>query len=252
MGMGWSYDSCCNYDNKRSHGQRSYIQQSGFQVESYPLTQCTRNQTRGYVLIFMNTKFRTLGTLNSGGQHDKLCELFEGVHFSVRVYGNAKARDIEKHISEYANRTGSCFIVFLSSHGSNGNICGSDDKLVKLEDLFRAANTLKLKGKPKLFFIDACRTGRRDSRVPELLHSDFFVGYSCLSRQTSYDKGGGLYFKLMIDVYKDGLKYPAKDHSKERTVLHWQDKISALLCRDGQQQCMSKSSLTKKLFLHNR
>ncbi|CAG2245346.1 unnamed protein product [Mytilus edulis] len=236
MGMGWSYDSCCNYDNKRSHGQRSYVQQSGFQVESYPLAQCTRNQTRGYVLIFMNTKFRTLGTLNSGGQHDKLCELFEGVHFSVRVYRNAKARDIEKHISEYANRTGSCFIVFLSSHGSNGNICGSDDKLVKLEDLFRAANTLKLKGKPKLFFIDACRTdkslecdifppyysfilfrliGRRDSRVPELLHSDFFVGYSCLSRQTSYDKGGGLYFKLMIDVYKDGLKYPAKDHGKE-------------------------------------
>lgn len=57
--------------------------------------------------------------------------------------------------------------------------------------------------------------GRRDSRVPELLHSDFFVGYSCLSRQTSYDKGGGLYFKLLIDVYKDGLKYPTRDHGKE-------------------------------------
>ncbi|XP_052077301.1 caspase-2-like isoform X2 [Mytilus californianus] len=158
MGVGWSYDSCCNYDNKRSHGQ-NYVQQSAFQVESYSLTECTRNRTRGYVLIFMNTKFRTFGTLNSGGQHDKLCELFEGVNFSVRIYRNTKARDIGKHISEYANRSGSCFITFVSSHGSNGNVCGSDDKLVKLEDLFRAADTSKLKGKPKLFLIDACRTG---------------------------------------------------------------------------------------------
>ncbi|CAC5374415.1 CASP8 [Mytilus coruscus] len=171
---------------------QNYVQQSAFQVEGYSLTECTRNRTR-----------------------DKLCELFEGVHFSVRIYRNTKARDIGKHISEYANRSGSCFITFVSSHGSNGNVCGSDDKLVKLEDLFRAADTSKLKGKPKLFFIDACRTGRRDSRIPELLHSDYFVGYSCLSRQTSYDKGGGIYFKQLIEVYKDGLKYPARDHGKE-------------------------------------
>lgn len=71
-----------------------------------------------------------------------------------------------KHVQRYAKKAGSnCFICFISSHGDLSSIeCvekkrSREDTSVEIEDLFEAANTKQLKGRPKLFFIDACRSG---------------------------------------------------------------------------------------------
>ncbi|PAA83838.1 hypothetical protein BOX15_Mlig030679g1 [Macrostomum lignano] len=93
-----------------------------------------------------------------------------------------------------------CVAVVLLSHGENGAIYGSDGK-IKMEKLFRLLRPdycPTLAGKPKLFFIQACRgseydkgcevadgdngTGRDEedggklSRIP--LESDFLYFYS--------------------------------------------------------------------------
>ena len=52
------------------------------------------------------------------------------------------------------------FVVFLMSHGCNGFIFGRDgDKLSidSLVDMFDGTHCPALRGKPKLFFIQACQ-----------------------------------------------------------------------------------------------
>ena len=51
-------------------------------------------------------------------------------------------------------------VVVLMSHGDTGYIYGTDDEKVKLKDIqaeFEGNKCPKLQGKPKLFFIQACR-----------------------------------------------------------------------------------------------
>ena len=53
----------------------------------------------------------------------------------------------------------SCVVV-LMSHGASGSICGTDDKAVKLkkiQEYFDTKNCPKLNGRPKIFFVQACR-----------------------------------------------------------------------------------------------
>lgn len=92
-----------------------------------------------------------------------------------------------KYVQHYAKKAGSiCFICFISSHGDLSSIeCvekkhSREDTSVEIEDLFEAANTKELKGHPKLFFIDACRSGNcvlkicEWERVRQFLFSSVF------------------------------------------------------------------------------
>ena len=57
----------------------------------------------------------------------------------------------------------SVFVLVLLTHGNEGYVVGSDNKQVELAwiyELFNNDNCTPLRGKPKLFFIDACRGGQ--------------------------------------------------------------------------------------------
>lgn len=54
------------------------------------------------------------------------------------------------------------FVLVISSHGTEGHVCGSDDVLVKLTDIYdllSPKNFTAMKYKPKLIIIQACGGG---------------------------------------------------------------------------------------------
>ncbi|XP_059832928.1 uncharacterized protein LOC132398015 [Hypanus sabinus] len=63
---------------------------------------------------------------------------------------------------------GSCFVSILSSHGADGLIYGADGKPVHLRDIysmFTEKACPALAGKPKIFFVQACRGMQLDDGV---------------------------------------------------------------------------------------
>jgi hypothetical protein len=53
-----------------------------------------------------------------------------------------------------------CFVCFIMSHGNNGFITGLDGQIPRIEkwrSCFRPDKCPGLIGKPKLFFLQACR-----------------------------------------------------------------------------------------------
>jgi hypothetical protein len=60
-------------------------------------------------------------------------------------------------------------VVFISSHGRKKGILAVDRGVVELEELTSRVNGMRcesLRGKPKLFFISACRGKKTDEGVP--------------------------------------------------------------------------------------
>uniref|UniRef100_A0A1I8I8W2 CASPASE_P20 domain-containing protein n=3 Tax=Macrostomum lignano TaxID=282301 RepID=A0A1I8I8W2_9PLAT len=162
---------------------------------------------RGLCLIFNQVTFdpRTGQSTRIGSDvdADNLERSFKQLGFSIMPFRDLSCEKIVSVIKETARKDHSnydCVAVVLLSHGENGAIYGSDGK-IKMEKLFRLLRPdycPTLAGKPKLFFIQACRgseydkgcevadgdngTGRDEedggklSRIP--LESDFLYFYS--------------------------------------------------------------------------
>ena len=97
----------------------------------------------------------------------RLQKLWKDLGFTVKVPEAADLkgqiiftflRQVAKEIDEKQNS--SCFVCCIMTHGCMGKIYGSDDDSVDIKailNLFKEANCPALAGKPKLFFIQACR-----------------------------------------------------------------------------------------------
>ena len=66
-----------------------------------------------------------------------------------------------------------CFFLAVSSHGERGSLLGTDGARVSIEAAvlspFNGAHCPSLRGKPKVFFLQACRGTEKDIcvRVPD-------------------------------------------------------------------------------------
>ena len=102
---------------------------------------------------------------------EMLERLFEALDFKVKIQRNPKREDILEVLDNISNEDHSnydCFVLCLMSHGLEGFVYGADGETVLLEDVcgfFSNARCRTLKGKPKLFVIQACRGRDKDKGV---------------------------------------------------------------------------------------
>ena len=107
-----------------------------------------------------------------GSKHDvrKVQEQFQALGFKVTTKENLTKSELMKELDAMASEDHSrydCFVLWLMSHGDKDLVYGTDGEVVLIEtvrDLFSNSSCRSLDGKPKVFFIQACR-GDRDEFV---------------------------------------------------------------------------------------
>ncbi|XP_043916375.1 caspase-9 [Protopterus annectens] len=133
----------------------------------------------GHCLIINNMIFQDNikhpNRLGSNIDCNKLENLFKSFNFLVTVYTNLKKMELQKELHLLAGKDHSafdCCIIIILSHGSEtshnqfpGGIYGTDGLALPVQQVvtyFDGSNCPTLRGKPKLFFIQACGGEQRD------------------------------------------------------------------------------------------
>ncbi|KFO84913.1 Caspase-9, partial [Buceros rhinoceros silvestris] len=133
----------------------------------------------GHCLILNNVHFSQDSHLSTRDGSDvdckKLEKRFKALRFHVLTQRDLKARDMVRELQKLAqqdHRTLDCCVVVILSHGCQtshiqfpGGVYGTDGKPVPIEQIvnyFNGSNCPSLRGKPKLFFIQACGGDQRD------------------------------------------------------------------------------------------
>ncbi|XP_040213148.1 caspase-3-like isoform X2 [Rana temporaria] len=141
----------------------------GKNLEHYNLDK----EPHGWCVILNNEDFengvKRIGTDKDAGA---IRRVFEHRRYTVEECKNLKGEkmlDIMKEYSEKDHANNDSFICFILSHGCQETVLGVDGKKVLIKDLtscFNGQNCKSLIGKPKVFFIQACRGDELDGGVP--------------------------------------------------------------------------------------
>ncbi|XP_064027854.1 caspase-9 isoform X3 [Pogoniulus pusillus] len=133
----------------------------------------------GHCLVFNNVTFSRDSKLSTRNGSDVDCEklerIFKAFSFNVLTKRDLKAQEMVVELQKLARQDHSaldCCVVVILSHGRQvshiqfpGAICGTDGNLIPVEKIvnyFNGSNCPSLRGKPKLFFIQACGGDQKD------------------------------------------------------------------------------------------
>ena len=129
---------------------------------------------RGKCLIVSNKHFETSDlSTRHGTEHDaqNLEKTFKWLHFEVDVVQDCTTDLMTEQIRKYSedldnsHKYYDCFVCCILSHGSKEGIYGTDGERIDMDyirKMFLGDVCLGLHGKPKLFFIQACRGDEQD------------------------------------------------------------------------------------------
>ena len=102
--------------------------------------------------------------------------LFTALDFSVQTKENLSRKQLLVELDDVAcldHTAYDCFVLWLMSHGRSGEVFCSDGNTIPIQtlhDMF--SNCATLSGKPKLFFIQACRGDEEDEGVSVAAETD--------------------------------------------------------------------------------
>ncbi|XP_069487595.1 caspase-3 [Ambystoma mexicanum] len=200
-----------------------------------------------------------------------LRKTFAALGFEVKIFNDKTCKeifDILKNVSQQDHSKKSCFVCIMLSHGEEGTIFGTDTSipLKNLTVLFRGDKCKSLIGKPKLFFIQACRGTELDSgieadsgsdssdqqRIP--VEADFLYAYSTVPGYYSWRNtvNGSWFIQSLCDTLKEHgetLEIMSILTRVNRKVAYQFESSSAIPSFDGKKQvpCIV-SMLTKELY----
>ncbi|KAK3585454.1 hypothetical protein CHS0354_003301 [Potamilus streckersoni] len=191
---------------------------------------------RGKAIIINNKNFsfamEAKGYKTRQGTDEDACSMMDRLQylgFNVEMHKNqtcAQMMDILVQAAQFDHSDADCFVCVLLSHGEEGIIFGVDGPLEikNIFNLFKGQNCRTLAGKPKLFFIQACRGSNLDKgvylnvtdgnkrqleedefRIPS--EADFLVAYSTVPGYYSWrnsQKGSWFIQALQFMLLKHG------------------------------------------------
>uniref|UniRef100_A0A672KLC7 Caspase-8 n=1 Tax=Sinocyclocheilus grahami TaxID=75366 RepID=A0A672KLC7_SINGR len=100
---------------------------------------------------------------------ESLAEVFHWLKFKVVEHRNKTAAEMKNLLKDVGKTVdGDCFVCCILSHGIKEGVCGTDGAVISVDEIrepFNGKNCQRLAGKPKLFFIQACRGKRNQQRV---------------------------------------------------------------------------------------
>ncbi|XP_063074209.1 caspase 20, apoptosis-related cysteine peptidase [Engraulis encrasicolus] len=129
-------------------------------------TYAMNKRPRGLCVIINNMTFKNSGE-RKGSDIDAgtLEHVFTWLGFTVERHNNKTVAEME-NILQKCKVFGDCFICCVLSHGQSEGILGCDDEVLTMEKMLTPFKECpKLAGKPKLFFIQACRGNRFQEEV---------------------------------------------------------------------------------------
>ncbi|XP_055070285.2 caspase-3 [Misgurnus anguillicaudatus] len=135
------------------------------EIKQYKITQ----RPPGTCVIINNVHFRTDERKGSDVDQNSLEKVFKWLGFDVVVHRDKTAAQMKALLQDLGKKVnGDCFICCILSHGNKDGISGIDSRTVNVNDIrepFDGINCKNLAGKPKLFFIQACRGSKENCAV---------------------------------------------------------------------------------------
>jgi len=154
------------------------------------------SKPRGFACIVSNTSFRgDPDSYRKGAHTDAMCllHLFEALGFNVTQYENVTKDELTnpengiltKFLSQFGGETVvDCCMFAIMSHGHDGFVRSVDHEQPEnplanhwnIEDIisrFNNRNCPALRGKPKIFFVQACRGKESGAGVSSRVQMDF-------------------------------------------------------------------------------
>ncbi|XP_078696349.1 caspase-3-like [Branchiostoma floridae x Branchiostoma belcheri] len=207
--------------NRRLEQENSHLKEqiSAYTSGLYEMT----SDPRGVAVIINNIRFEDMADREGAeGDTDRLREVFESLGFTALTFtdlDHAKMVAAMKDQGKADHSNHDCFVCCIMSHGTMGKVFSSDDVGLDICELMKPVNAKKcpsLKGKPKLFFIQACQGEKTQGRenfdgdhdakpVPFICHeADFFLGLATVPGYVALrDPDGAPYVKHLAKMLRD-------------------------------------------------
>ncbi|XP_052832856.1 caspase-7-like [Octopus bimaculoides] len=126
-----------------------------------PLVYPMKFKPHGRVILINNVKFDDEVAYNErhGSEKDveAIMKLFKAFNFDVELYSDKKAEEMKiiiERASEKSTASEDCFVMFLMSHGTQGNIVGIDGEKLPYSIINTILKSTQLNDKPKLIYIN--------------------------------------------------------------------------------------------------
>ncbi|KFB49998.1 ancaspase-7 [Anopheles sinensis] len=138
-----------------------------------------QHRRRGIAVVINQVQFRGMKQREgSDRDRDKICAALEKLHFQVQVFQDLSREKLFSGlqlVADVDHTQHDCLVVVVMTHGSEDVLYASDStyKVDRLWEMFLGNACPTLLGKPKLFFIQACRGEKFDEGV--LLKVDSIV-----------------------------------------------------------------------------
>ncbi len=231
------------------------------------------NMEKGFVLLINNDNFpERTDVWRKGSEVDAegLERYFKiDLGFEFRKEENLSAKEMLRLIKGYSEKDFSkydSFFLFISSHGNQNGILGTDEKPIAVDavtGLFTADRCPSLADKPKSFFIQACRGDADDcgavvsdasmSSPPQYqipIESDFLVAYSSPPGYASFRdlQTGSWFIQTLLKIFKI---YSVTDHLMDMLLMVNHYIAKKLVVSNLKQMPLQECRLTKKCYFRH-
>ena len=187
--------------------------------------------THGFAVIISNTNFPEEKREGNQKDEDNLSKTFQYLGYTVVIYQDCDSKEMVDVLNTIAQSTAELeghdsFVCCILSRGKKEGIVAIDGECVKLEDITSPIKECKaLNGKPKMFFIQACRGTMSDNgtvcdgdgedsmlKIPK--EADFFFGYATPRgyKAKRNEIEGSYYIKALCETFFQDAKHASLVH----------------------------------------